>query len=467
MTGRPAERGALAIVLHTHMPYVEGFGTWPFGEEWLWEAMAVCYLPLLDVLDRHPGALTLSLTPVLCDQLAAPGVADRFERFLVDVRRATHAEDAAGLRAASSPGLAAEVERAAADYERALERHQEVDRDLLGALLRHAAWTSAASHAVLPLCATEAGARAQIQLGVAAHRSRSQRWHGGFWLPECAYAAWLAPLLAEAQVRACCVDLTDRYGHGAAEHLTPLRAGPGGPVLVPIDRATIELVWSDGGYPAHGGYRDYHRHTVHHHRPWGNDGEPYDRAAAEQLVVSHAADFVARVSERVAGGGLAVCALDTELLGHWWYEGMAWLEAVLAEAACQDLAVVNLDDALTGRQLADPGGPLGVSSWGTPRDLSTWDGPAVADVAFAARDAELRVIGAGPAATPLAVRQLLAVQSSDWAFMVDRDLAGDYPLERAAGHRRALDAALGAPATKLDGIRNLAPLATSAPLLCP
>ena len=32
--------GALAIVLHTHMPYVEGFGTWPFGEEWLWEAVA-------------------------------------------------------------------------------------------------------------------------------------------------------------------------------------------------------------------------------------------------------------------------------------------------------------------------------------------------------------------------------------------------------------------------------------------
>ena len=45
------ERGALAIVLHTHMPYVEGFGTWPFGEEWLWEAMAGCYLPLLDLLD--------------------------------------------------------------------------------------------------------------------------------------------------------------------------------------------------------------------------------------------------------------------------------------------------------------------------------------------------------------------------------------------------------------------------------
>ncbi len=38
--------GELAIVLHTHMPYVEGFGTWPFGEEWLWEAAATSYVPL-------------------------------------------------------------------------------------------------------------------------------------------------------------------------------------------------------------------------------------------------------------------------------------------------------------------------------------------------------------------------------------------------------------------------------------
>ncbi|HTC71402.1 MAG TPA: hypothetical protein VK655_00840, partial [Solirubrobacteraceae bacterium] len=75
------DRGALAIVLHTHMPYVEGFGTWPFGEEWLWEAIAGCYLPLLEVLDEG-APLTLSLTPVLCDQLEAGGVGERFAAFV-------------------------------------------------------------------------------------------------------------------------------------------------------------------------------------------------------------------------------------------------------------------------------------------------------------------------------------------------------------------------------------------------
>src|SRR5437899_3942160 len=96
---RGRERGALAIVLHTHMPYVEGFGTWPFGEEWLWEAIVGSYVPLLELLDSG-APLTVSLTPVLCDQLEVPGLAQRFAAFVHEVRRDTHAQDAAGLRAA-------------------------------------------------------------------------------------------------------------------------------------------------------------------------------------------------------------------------------------------------------------------------------------------------------------------------------------------------------------------------------
>src|SRR5437588_2911107 len=80
--------GELALVLHTHMPYVEGFGTWPFGEEWLWEAIATSYLPLLDVLGRAP--LTLSLTPVLCDQLEDDEAMARCQAFLEEVRSASH-----------------------------------------------------------------------------------------------------------------------------------------------------------------------------------------------------------------------------------------------------------------------------------------------------------------------------------------------------------------------------------------
>src|SRR5438270_4981192 len=118
--------GELALVLHTHMPYVEGggewppndmepfwrepggFGTWPFGEEWLWEAIAMSYLPLLDVIGRAP--ITISLTPVLCDQLEAPGALERCLHFLREVRPQSHMRDVEGFRESGHQGFAAELE---------------------------------------------------------------------------------------------------------------------------------------------------------------------------------------------------------------------------------------------------------------------------------------------------------------------------------------------------------------------
>jgi 1,4-alpha-glucan branching enzyme len=464
--------GALAIVLHTHMPYVEGFGTWPFGEEWLWEAIAGSYLPLLDVLEQG-AELTLSLTPVLCDQLEAPGVFERLAVFLGEVRRETHLRDGAGLRAAGESALALEIERSWGDYERALERLEGLGGDLLGALAPHAQWTSSATHAILPLLAGEPAVRAQLDSGIASHRRRFGDWRGGLWLPECAHESSLDPILSEAGVRASCVELTRRYGLGAPEHLRPVLC-ESGLVLVPVDRATMALVWDDRGYPAAGPYRDYHHRTTHDHNPWNNAGGPYEHEAALALAAEHARDFVARTIERLrdapGGRGLAVCALDTELLGHWWYEGVDWLRGVILESRRQGLELVRLDDALqridpvpvAQDELRAPG------SWGQDGDLSTWSGPAVAEFAFAARRGELEVMAAGRDAGPAAVRELLALQSSDWAFMVSREIAGPYAIERFEGHREALGRALAAGAQADAGaLRNLAVDATCAPFLAP
>jgi 1,4-alpha-glucan branching enzyme len=446
--------GRLAIVLHTHMPYVEGFGTWPFGEEWLWEAVATSYLPLLGLLEGG-APVTLSLTPVLCDQLEATGALERCRAFLADVRPASHGLDAEAARADGAEDVARELERAAGDYARARER---LPDDLLGALRPYAAWTSAATHAVLPLLATDAAVRLQVRTGVAAQRARFGAWRGGFWLPECAYAPWLDPLLEEAGVRAVCVDLTDVLGRGDARVLRPI-ATDGGPLLVPIDRATVELVWSDAGYPAHGAYRDYHHRSPRDHHPWANDGSVYDPARAAARARADAADFVARVRERVADGGLAVCALDTELLGHWWHEGPLWLEAVVDAAARDGLSIVAVDDALAD---AEPAAPLDLdpehaTTWGTPRDLATWSGPAAAPLTWAARVAELRVASTGAGVSDRALRELLALQSSDWAFLETRALAGDYARERAAAHLAALEATLAGGEEGVEAVRNLAP----------
>jgi 1,4-alpha-glucan branching enzyme len=452
---RPRKRaGELAIVLHTHMPYVEGFGTWPFGEEWLWEAVASSYLPLLDVLGGAP--LTLSLTPVLCDQLEAPDAVDRCLRFLREVRPETHRLDIEELRRSGQEHLAAELERSAREYADAAERLEGLGQRLLARLGEHAAWTSAATHAVLPLVATDAGLELQVQTGIAAHRRRFGEWGGGFWLPECAHAQWLNPLLAQEGVRSTCVELTDLFGIGDPRHLVPI-ATDDGPVLWLLDREIVALVWGERGYPAAGPYRDYHRHTTHHHRVWRNDGAPYDFAEARALAGEHATDFVSRVSRRVWDGGVCVCALDTELLGHWWYEGVHWLRAVLDEAARQGLRLTTLDDALDRHEPAPVPAELPVSSWGTGGDLRTWSAPPVADLAWLLRTAELKLL-AGPGRPGLrAVRELLALQASDWAFLAYRELAGDYPRERANDHARALAQALAGDGGLEAGLRNLAP----------
>ncbi len=462
-SGGGAAVGECAIVLHTHMPYVEGFGTWPFGEEWLWEAIAVSYLPLLELLESG-APLTVSVTPVLADQLAAD-IGPRFQAFLREVRRETHAIDARELRAAGEEELAREVERSAGDYEWALERFGAIGGDLLGRLAPFAAWTSSATHAVLPLLATDAGVRLQVHSGLRAHRARiSDRWHGGFWLPECAYAPWLDETLADAGVHATCVELTGRFGLGSTAHLSPITT-PSGLRLVPLDRATIDLVWGARGYPSGAAYRDSHRRTTHWYHPWANSGERYDHDLALTAARADARDFVARVAVRLRAaqeelpeGGLLVCALDTELLGHWWYEGVAWLSAVVTEAERQGVTLARLDDALERHPGRAPheGALDALSSWGVGGTLDTWDGPAVADMAWAARRAELEAVAAGPRIDVDAVRQLLALQSSDWAFLVSRELAASYGRERLQGHLDGLAASLrGEPAGE-GALRELA-----------
>ena len=72
------------------------------------------------------------------------------------------------------------------------------------------------------------------------------------------------------------------------------------------------------------------------------------------------------------------------------------------------------------------------TSWGAGRDLRTW---SATELAWAQRSAELAALGAEP--SPRALRELLALQSSDWAFLITHGTAGDYPRERAAGHHEA------------------------------
>ena len=218
------------LVLHTHMPYVEGFGTWPFGEEWLWEAIATSYLPLLDVLDAT-RARSRSRSP-----RCWPTSSRRRARSSAAWRSCARSGPRRTRSTPPTIRLAAALEYSAARYEPAadaLERRG----DLIAAFAPHVSWTSAATHAVLPLLATDAGVRLQLETGIASHRRRFGAWDGGFWLPECAHAPWLDELLEEAGVHVTCVDWTD--SPAAAPRARPTRAS----LLVPLDRAAIDRVW--------------------------------------------------------------------------------------------------------------------------------------------------------------------------------------------------------------------------------
>jgi 1,4-alpha-glucan branching enzyme len=393
--------------------------------------------------------------------------------------------------ARAAPEFRPAAEAEAARYRQATARLSELDGDVL-AVFREASRErnvelipTAASHAVLPLVATAAARRLQIDAALRSHRRRFGR-PTGFWLPECAYRPGLERLLGERDLRFFCSDQSRCEPPLAA--LAPARTGDG-PTAFTIDWVAVERVWSANGYPADPAYAEFHRLSMEGTRLWAISGAHYDPGAAAARAAEHAGEFVEWLAARLVRfraergrAGLVTFAVDTELLGHWWSEGPLWLTAVMRLAARHGVRLVTLADALARHEPEDR--PLRESTWGEGKDLRTWDSPEVGDMAWAARRLELRLLaalGSGELSAPAAeraARELLALQASDWAFLDRRRQTGDYPFQRSTGHARALLEALHSGRRRApdgtatgDGVdprmRNLAPDLSLAPLLEP
>lgn len=189
--------GSFCLVLHGHLPHVLRHGVWPHGEDWLYEAAAETYLPLLSVLDEccffnAPPKLTIGLTPVLLEQLVHEHFKSGFENYLADrIQRAR--EDEATFRKYGDLHLAYLATRWQQWYEGLAKQFADLNRDIVGAYARKAReglieiLTSAATHAYLPLLLEDSCIRAQIRAGVASSKRILGFAPTGMWLPECAY----------------------------------------------------------------------------------------------------------------------------------------------------------------------------------------------------------------------------------------------------------------------------------------
>ncbi|MBW4040287.1 MAG: DUF1957 domain-containing protein [Acidobacteria bacterium] len=189
--------GYLTFTLHAHLPYVVNHGTWPHGIEWLHEAVAETYLPLLRVLgnlERDGIALNcnLNLSPILLEQLAHPVFQTEFPKY-VERKILAAREDEAYFMSMSEAGYAETARFWHRYFSQALSDFEALDRDIIKAFRYFndkgliEIITCGATHGYMPLLGTDESVRAQIRTAVATHQRHIGKHPKGIWAPECGY----------------------------------------------------------------------------------------------------------------------------------------------------------------------------------------------------------------------------------------------------------------------------------------
>jgi 1,4-alpha-glucan branching enzyme len=447
--------GTFCLVVHSHLPWLAHHGSWPVGEEWLYQAWAHSYLPVVDLLRRYADEgkrdmLTLGVTPVLAAQLDDPYCLRGFHDWLGNWQlRANHA--ATRWTDPDLKDLAAAEHRASAH---ALSEFETRWRHGFSPILRSLVDSNVvellggpATHPFQPLLDQRIRAFA-LNTGLADTQHRIGTRPAGIWAPECGYSPGMERDYAAAGVRRFLVDGPSLHGDTSVAH----PVGDTDVVCFGRDLEVTYRVWSPkAGYPGDPVYRDFHtydhpsglkpsRVTGKHVPP--EQKKPYVPALAAEAVRRHAADFIDTVVKRLRSlpkPGLVVAAYDTELFGHWWHEGPAWLDAVLTGLPEAGVRVTTLRGALEAGHLGAPV-DLPASSWGSGKDWRVWDGEQVADLVTSNAELQRTLLETlrpsevrDPVADQIVTEALLAL-SSDWAFMVTKDSAADYARHRAATH---------------------------------
>ncbi len=516
--------GGFTFMLHSHLPYARQAGMWPHGEEWVHEAIAETYLPLLNALydlkdEGVPFKLTIGVTPILGEQLSDPTIIEHFIAYAAE-RAAWAEDDIERFEASGETGFRDLARYYHHFYARALTSFQDrFNSDLLGslAILQNEGYveigTSAATHGYLPLLSRDSSISGQLATGVKAYEKRFGASPKSIWLPECAYRPAYVETTPEGDVRRPGIEsflanyaleeffsethsveggnpvgkaageaigpygeVTRRYSpqleaHEIDEPRTTFRPywvgdEPGKVAVLARNNDTGQQVWSATfGYPGDYWYREFHKKdSTSGLQYWRVGGSGLDLAfkplyepqRAAKRVEEHAEHYAALVRRLLtdyydANGeyGIISAAYDTELFGHWWFEGVDWLKAVLRRLSqIPEIELTTAHDIVTNhppdRVLALP-----ESSWGAGGGHFTWLNADTQWMWPKIHGAELRMENLVAEATGAlgsereflnqAARELLLLESSDWPFLVTTGQAREYAVERFEDHLTRFD----------------------------
>jgi 1,4-alpha-glucan branching enzyme len=381
--------------------------------------------------------------------------------------------------------------------------------------------SSAATHGFLPMLARDESIRLQLALGAAEHIRVFGRRADGCWVPECAYRppgewapggrepverAGTETHVAWAGFRYFFVDShmaragnpLGLYGErfdGEVVHVPkdgidtrhPASHTPYEAYRVTDETADREVaalvrdprssaqVWSrHGGYPGAPAYLEFHKirwpgglklwRVSDPGTDLGNKA-PYEPEAARSQANAHAGHF-ARLLDRVSvaqlekGGTVIVAPFDTELFGHWWFEGPDFLGDFYAQLPDYSELRATTAGGHLDAHAPRSGLRLGEGSWGANGDFSMWNGPLVAWTWPVIWEIEERFWSLAPRALAeertheilaQAARSMLLLQSSDWQFIISTGEVEDYAIRRFNGHAEDCRGLLDALERVLDG----------------
>jgi 1,4-alpha-glucan branching enzyme len=460
--------GYLALILTGHVPYVRSAGREPTGEDLLHETIADAIIPTLNALFdlREIGvrlAVALAYSPILLEQLADSVVQKHFVVWME--RRLARLLDEAGRWEREGEPHRSYLARFYLDWGRSIldsfvDRY---GRNLVAAMRDLCAdgtaepLSGAATHAYLPLLGRTESVRAQIDAGALAITRQLGYRPRGLWLPECGYTPALEALLRPSGTRYLVVDPSS-LPSDAIPHLRPRWiAARRLAVLVRDAPAGREIMAPDLGYIGDPIYRSPRRDPRSGLALWRTGFgkietlyDPYDAFRRAQEHAAHFSRFVAAELEafrtRHDRPGIAVVPLDVELLGRGWFEGPAWLRALIEAFAERTTVALTTPSVYLRSFRPRHGATPRDGSWAAGGGHAAWGMPGAQPLWQALGEVEERVAvlvrrfpnasGERERVLAQAVRELLLAQSSDWPLLL-----GQRALEPAPGVAERRDAA--------------------------